>query len=179
VSAGLPLAGCGGGEKDKGVRSKTVIDHFENQTGERLIRRTVKKTLPYEPLSFPSLDGDYSKLSDEELRRAERYGEFTIWVVKADEDADKAIKKLLKADDTEDEVLKADETVAPGPDSEGIVWTRTCYTFKDSSELGTRCSYSASKRFAENVLLRWQGRERKETNATWDRLNTILSNLPQ
>lgn len=147
--------------------SGQVIDHFREQTGELLVRSDSPAD-SWEALGFEESDDD--GLTDEGLRLAERYGAFTVYVVRDGEDYDAEIAELTKPNTDDTTVQTVDE-----PDADGIVWTYTCYR----GELeDVPCSWSASKRYRDNVLLYWQGRDEQATDATFARLNSILLDLP-
>ena len=120
----------------------------------------------FETLGFGEEDDASGHLSAEGLAHADKFGAFTIYV--ATKDYESTVKDLLKP--THDSDL--DESVE-GPDSDGIYWTNTCYL----KITPTDCSYSAAKRFGKNVLLRWQAGEEKQTDSTWDRLVSILTDV--
>ncbi len=62
-----------------------------------------------------------------------------------------------KDDDKREQFLGKDD-----PDDDGIYWRR----------VGT--SYSASKPYGDRLVLRWVGRQEKETNGQWDRLQRAV-----
>lgn len=161
------LAGCGGGGDSDGVTSREVIDHFREQTGELLVRSSSSETGPWEALGFEESTDE--GLTAEGQRLAERYGAFTIYVIREGEDFDAEVDNLSEPINDETTIETVEE-----PDADGIIWTYTCYR----GELeDIPCAWRATKRYGENVLVNWQGGEEQETDATFARLNSILTDL--
>lgn len=168
LTAALSLAACGG--EDAVYSSDDVVDLFRERTGELLVVSEPQASFPWERLDFgETATADDGSLSAEGLRLAERFGAFTIYVIKEGEDYDAEYAGLTAESDSDE----TDETVE-GTDDNGVLWVRTCYS---GSLADVPCAYSAVKRYGENVVLRWQAGEERDTDATFDRLNTVLRGL--
>lgn len=148
----LLVAGCGGGDDGpKAYSTEAVIEHFEDQTGDR-------------PTPKVNVPGRLALLTFEGARLTDKYGFATIYVVPGDE-PEKQIDRLLSSNKF-DKVEPADE--------DGIQWTRTC----PPRTVHLPCFFLAKKRFGRNVLLEWVAGRTKTTDARFERVAGVLANLP-
>ena len=149
----LAVAGCGGGGDDrpKAYSTEAVIEHFEDQTGDR-------------PTPKVNVPGRLALLTFEGARLTDKYGFATIYVVPGD-DPERQIGRLLTSN-TFDEVEPAG--------ADGIQWTRTC----PPRMVHLPCFFLAKKRFGRNVLLEWVAGRTKTTDARFERVAGVLAELP-
>lgn len=147
-------------DSTKGVKlpsADDLIDHFYQETGDRLVRAyeldDSQRAPQVETLGLRRfvnrIDGSVDLI---EIRPGvrEAYGEFTIQVYADQRERDRSIE-------------------GKGPDSEGIYWIHVV------PERGAREPYwTASKPYAANVLLDWSTRQQR-TDSRWERLDRVLS----
>ena len=150
------LAGCGGSDdaRPKGpITSAQVIAGFTARAGAPLVAED--ETPAYDRLDF----GD-----DADQRLTDAFGSFTLYVLKRDADGNFARLTESSDDDFSKQIYE-------DPDAQGIVWGGRC--FKESGH----CDYTATKRFAANVVVVWGAAAARTTNASWRRLSAAVTGI--
>jgi hypothetical protein len=147
----LFATGCGGsGGGDSNVSTSDVIDHFRKQTGLRLVRDALISASPGEGLDALVL-----------VDPPRKYGAFTIYVKDSQQ------------------LPYAQEHRPMTPDARGIFWDRwnpkeQGWAFHTQGDGHTAL---AATLYARNLELWWFGKTIGRTDATWKRLDRILSAL--
>ncbi|MEA2155100.1 MAG: hypothetical protein QOE11_1240 [Solirubrobacteraceae bacterium] len=137
------------------IPASRVVRLFPRRTRAQLTRH--ERTPDWDELGFPFHDVETA----EDRRLSDEFGVFTIYVLRRDFDAN--YKHLITPRSFDD----LSRTAEPA-DPEGIVWTKTC-------GIKVTCTYAATKRFGDSLVLDWQAGIEKRTTATWDRLAKILT----
>lgn len=141
-----PLAACGG---EATLSTSEVVDGFRERTGDTLVRDSGGSLESRDLVDFPEAHDEDGGLTDEGFALADKYGAFSLYIVH-DEGA---YENLLDG---------------RGPDDNGIYWERQTWDGIAAP------SWGLAKRYG-NVVLYWQGDERRETDRTWDHLDGVLT----
>ena len=151
VAFALALAGCGGGDdKPKHYSVETVIDHFEKQTGDRLV------VSPHQVPGLTILNfGDSTSLFG-------KYGDMFITVVTTD-DAPDRVRAIVDNQYAKRKLTEGD-----------LHWSHDC----PPAFVHAPCAWQLQEQFGENVVLTWIAGSRRATDARFDRVHDVLAHLP-
>ena len=147
----LALAGCGGGGDDgpKRYSVDAVLDHFEEQTGDRLTAQSG---------TAPGL----TILRFHKPPYLDKYGDMFIAVVSTD-DAPERVDAIVDGPPAKRKVIEGD-----------LHWTRDC----PPHFVRVPCSWQLEEQFGENVVLTWIAGDHKATDERFDRVHDVLADLP-
>lgn len=145
LALSVVVGGCG----DEEFSTREVIDHFQERTGDGLVRAP-NSPKAWDTLDLPEPSRAERDLTARDLKRYFKYGSFTIYVVK-----DRSLFEGF---------------LEGKPDSRGIHWER------ERRRDGPFPSWRASKRYA-NVVLVWRPVLGRGTDRSWERLNRVLEDM--
>lgn len=175
------LAACGGsGEGDDYITSAQITDTFQERTGETLLRDEVGS---FDRLDFGN-DLEDDEIDPQESERLDRYGFFSVYVIRppdeGDEDFDvkEEIDDLIESEDDQFDTYETDSE----PDFDDITWQKRC---PRDDVLDEGCDYIAYKRYGPNVLLNWtspvdsSAAHKRETDTSFQRLDSVLTEVAE